>query len=79
MKDDTAANYVKFKCRCRCGRTYELVKPPGHGLWGTWGAWSNQCPNRTAVCGIQTKVEKARGKFRDDTALNDVRFFCCKM
>ena len=77
-KDDTAANYVKFKCRCHCGHAYVLVKPPGHGFWGTWGAWSDNCPKGSGICGIQTKVEKPRGIFRDDTALNDVKFYCCQ-
>ncbi|XP_045168615.2 vitelline membrane outer layer protein 1 homolog [Mercenaria mercenaria] len=78
FKDDTAANYVKFRCRCGCGHQYEINKPPGHGLFGTWGAWSDECPHGTSICGIKTKVEKPRGPFRDDTALNDVKFYCCK-
>ncbi|XP_060558385.1 vitelline membrane outer layer protein 1 homolog [Ruditapes philippinarum] len=76
--DDTAANYVKFKCRCHGGHAYELVKPPGHGLWGKWGAWSDTCPKGSGICGIQTKVEKCQWH-GDDTALNDVAFYCCKL
>ncbi|XP_053374173.1 vitelline membrane outer layer protein 1 homolog [Mercenaria mercenaria] len=76
---DTAANYVKFSCRDRRGhqKPQELVKSPGHGIWGTWGAWSASCPQDTAICGIKTKVEKPQGTFGDDTALNDVQFYCC--
>lgn len=79
FKDNTAANFVKFKCRDYCGKEMpvELVKPPGHGFWGTWGNWSAECPHFTTICGIQTKVQKPRGFFHDDTALNDVKFFCC--
>ncbi|XP_053378916.1 vitelline membrane outer layer protein 1-like [Mercenaria mercenaria] len=79
LKDDTAANYVKFKCRDKCGRKkpQELAKPPGRGVWGSWGAWSAQCPPDTAICGLKTKVEKPQGWHRDDTALNDVEFYCC--
>ncbi|XP_045168851.2 vitelline membrane outer layer protein 1-like [Mercenaria mercenaria] len=79
FKDDTAANYVKFRCRSGSGRQYEIVKPPGHGLFGTWGAWSDECTLGTSICGIMTRVEKPRGPFRDDTALNDVKFYCCKL
>ncbi|XP_027628981.1 vitelline membrane outer layer protein 1 homolog isoform X2 [Tupaia chinensis] len=66
--DNTAANNVRF--RCSDGKELE-----GPGLsWGEFGEWSGAC--RKGVCGLQTKVEPPRG-LRDDTALNDVRFFCC--
>ncbi|XP_003996201.1 vitelline membrane outer layer protein 1 homolog [Felis catus] len=67
--DNTAANNVRF----RCSDGTELEGP---GLaWGDFGEWSKACPK--GVCGLQTKVERPRG-LRDDTALNDVRFFCCR-
>lgn len=67
--DNTAANNVRF----RCSDGTELERP---GLaWGDFGEWSKPCPK--GVCGLQTKVEQPRG-LRDDTALNDVRFFCCR-
>lgn len=46
------------------------------GLWGTWGASSESCPIGSAICGIQVKMESYQGK-GDDTALNDLKFFCC--
>ncbi|XP_074076775.1 vitelline membrane outer layer protein 1 homolog [Macrotis lagotis] len=66
--DNTAANNVRF--RCSGGEELE-----GPGLeWGEFGSWSDSCPK--GVCGLQTKQEPPRG-LRDDTALNDLRLFCC--
>ncbi|XP_041650437.1 vitelline membrane outer layer protein 1 homolog [Cheilinus undulatus] len=67
--DDTAANNIKF--RCSSNPTLE-----GQGMgWGDYGAWSNTCYNG-GICGIRTKVEGRQGR-GDDTALNDVQFYCC--
>ncbi|OCT90768.1 vitelline membrane outer layer protein 1 [Xenopus laevis] len=66
--DDTAANNIKFKC----SNSHELE---GSGLiWGSYGPWSPSC--QYGICGLKTKVEGSQGK-EDDTALNDVQFFCC--
>ncbi|XP_008008142.1 vitelline membrane outer layer protein 1 homolog [Chlorocebus sabaeus] len=68
LGDNTAANNVRF----RCSDGEELQGP---GLrWGDFGDWSDPCPK--GVCGLQTKIQGPRG-FSDDTALNDVRLFCC--
>ncbi|XP_072517804.1 vitelline membrane outer layer protein 1 homolog [Salminus brasiliensis] len=67
--DDTAANNIRFKCSGD-----EELKGVGMS-WGDWGSWSESCTGR-GICGIQTIVEQPRG-LGDDTALNDVRFFCC--
>ncbi|XP_069938497.1 uncharacterized protein [Cherax quadricarinatus] len=70
--DDTAVNDIRFTCT----NNPEVVMSGGGESWGVWGDWAS-CPNDTAVCGIQTKVEPYMGLAVDDTSLNDVRFFCC--
>lgn len=66
--DNTGVNNVRFRCS-------DGVELKGPGLnWGDYGEWSDSCPK--GVCGLQTKIQKPRG-LRDDTALNDVRIFCC--
>ncbi|XP_070250029.1 vitelline membrane outer layer protein 1 homolog [Myotis yumanensis] len=66
--DNTGANNLRF--RCSDGKELE-----GPGLaWGDFGSWSEPCPK--GICGLQTKIQRPRG-LPDDTAVNDVRFFCC--
>ncbi|XP_052093529.1 vitelline membrane outer layer protein 1 homolog isoform X2 [Mytilus californianus] len=78
--DNTGANYVKFKCRYFKDDVsdFDLSYPPGYGIYGTYGEWSDACPVNSAICGIQTKIHPVQGGGADDTALNDVKFFCCE-
>ncbi|XP_051777968.1 vitelline membrane outer layer protein 1 homolog [Erpetoichthys calabaricus] len=65
--DDTAANDIKFICS-------DGTVLAGHGqVWGEWGDQSGTCVK--GISGIQTKVQSPQGD-GDETALNDVRFFC---
>ena len=48
----------------------------GHGDFGSFGLWSESCPVNSAVCGIQARIEGPQGR-GDDTALNNVKLFCC--
>ncbi|XP_077077469.1 vitelline membrane outer layer protein 1-like isoform X2 [Siphateles boraxobius] len=67
--DDTAANNIRFTC------SDGFFLQGKSTNWGDWGNWSPKCKG-TGICGIQTRIEDPRG-IRDDTALNDVRMFCC--
>ncbi|XP_045182484.2 vitelline membrane outer layer protein 1-like [Mercenaria mercenaria] len=76
--DDSAANFIKFKCRsfgASIDQTYELAKEPGYGHYGTYGDFSGDCSSNSAICGIITKLEEPING--DDSALNDVEFYCC--
>ncbi|XP_050948877.1 vitelline membrane outer layer protein 1-like [Labeo rohita] len=68
--DDTAANNIRFKC----SHGSLLLGDGTH--WGDWGDWSHTCEGK-GICGIKTRVEGPQG-IGDDTALNDVRMYCCK-
>jgi len=46
----------------------------------SWGLWSHYvlCPSDSAVCGLKTQVESNQG-LSDDTALNQITFYCCAL
>nr|XP_028582024.1 vitelline membrane outer layer protein 1-like [Podarcis muralis] len=68
LGDDTAANNIQFQCGDGTVLEGESTN------FGTYGDWSKPCPTG-AICGIQTKVKDLA--LGDNTALNDVKFFCC--
>ncbi|KAK2872225.1 hypothetical protein Q8A67_022122 [Cirrhinus molitorella] len=69
IKDDTAANNIRFKC------SQEFLVQGKGTAWGEWGDWSPMCRGK-GICGITTRIEGPQGR-GDDTALNDVRMLCC--
>ncbi|CAL4109291.1 unnamed protein product [Meganyctiphanes norvegica] len=69
LHDDTAANDLEMQCAWGS----EIHNGEGDH-WGRWSSWS-YCPQGWAICGLQTRVEGTSAN--DDTALNDVKMFCC--
>lgn len=43
--------------------------------FGQWGNWE-YCPTGQFVNGFQLQTEQPQGEFKDDTALNSIKFFC---
>jgi hypothetical protein len=81
--DDTAANSIKMGCRSissSSGTPTSVLEPKPTSASGAWGTYVGyrEAPVGTAICGIQTKVEDKQGS-KDDTALNDVKFFHCTL
>ena len=76
FRDQTAINYIVFRCRDLQNTTaeYEIVTPPGIGHTGDWLSWSNTCPPGEAVCGIRTRIEDDKS---DCQGLVDVILICC--
>ncbi|KAK2708268.1 hypothetical protein QYM36_014013 [Artemia franciscana] len=84
FEDDTGVNNIKFGCHHLnditgqpLNSTAKEIEGEGNN-YGRYGDFSATCPNGSAICGIQTRVEKFRGPFRDDAGLTDVDFSCCK-
>lgn len=72
--DDYAATGLEIICQ----GGGPVLKPPIPINTG-FGSWYNDtglCPAGSAVCGIETAVEGAKGS-GDDTALNAAILFCC--
>ena len=76
--DDTGANNVNVMCRqpSAWSPSNELAGN-SPAPWGSRQRWSASCPLGSAICGLQTKVEKWI-RSGDDTALNDIKMLCCK-
>ena len=70
--DDTAANGVQFACKN--GGSIAADNDLRYGQWSEW----RFCPARTAVCGMEVKVEASRGG-GDDTAMNGISLRCCSL
>jgi hypothetical protein len=69
--DDTATNAVKMICSNR------QVLSSLEERWGYWYGEPLICPPTTYICGIKTQLEPHQGR-GDDTALNNVQFYCCQ-
>ena len=78
--DDTGTNGLRVTCRGPgLSGTHEeqLVEEGTTFTYSAWGSWSGQCVPGSAICSIQTKIQSDQGDWSDDSALTDVKFFCC--
>ena len=69
--DDTAVNDMKVFC----GNNYEEVGSTNGQRFGSFGS-NAYCPGYSSICGFSLKSEEPQG-MADDTAVNDVAFYCC--
>jgi len=81
--DDTAANNIALSCSNIMivggrSRNEWMISTKSPTLWGGWYPNGNpsleRCPMGLVICGIQTRVQYSG----DDTALNGIKFYCCK-
>lgn len=79
-KDCTGTNYIRFKCRYFKDEyfDFELSVSRGIGTSGSYGECSDACSANSAISGVKTTIVAIQGEYFDDTALNDVQFFCCE-
>ena len=70
--DDVSANCLELMCSVD-----HLPRNTGTCLENgdTWEPWL-RCPEGQGICGLQTTVEAPQGG-GDDTALNNIRLYCC--
>ena len=66
--DDTAANGIRFK------DMNDVEYSPGDGNWGDWSGYF-YCNPGTVVSGLRLKIQTYLVE-GDDTALNEVQFYC---
>ncbi|WP_394062638.1 hypothetical protein [Xanthobacter autotrophicus] len=75
--DDTGANGLLMSCRPLESDSEQGSKEIGDkGPWPV--AWTRRvtCGRKSLIVGFETNVEPSCGSRCDDTALDDVRFFC---
>ncbi|KAG7166408.1 Vitelline membrane outer layer protein 1-like 8 [Homarus americanus] len=76
--DDVAVQDIQMECNygdeiIDGTKTYHNFGIP-NGNWGTWA----RCPNGSAICGIETRLEDPN-LVTDDTAVDDLSMFCCAL
>lgn len=69
--DDTASNGIIMLCN-----DWSELNNNNEGKWGNWNG-PFMCPERKYICGFKQQIEEDKGRSGDDTALNNVAFFCC--
>ncbi|KAL3881967.1 hypothetical protein ACJMK2_028349 [Sinanodonta woodiana] len=76
--DDTGVSAIKFTCRSTSTGSKDIILNNGgdDGPFGYYGSWSESCHPGSFICGLRTKIENEQGN-GDDTALDDIQFYCC--
>eukprot|EP00933_Yihiella_yeosuensis_P084867 TRINITY_DN995_c0_g1_i3.p1 TRINITY_DN995_c0_g1~~TRINITY_DN995_c0_g1_i3.p1 ORF type:complete len:749 (-),score=118.24 TRINITY_DN995_c0_g1_i3:164-2410(-) len=69
--DDTSVNGIRAKCS-----DGTVLRPSNTGKWGRWSSWK-ECPHNGWFCGVKTKVQDSRGRWKDDWALSHIKIKCC--
>ena len=68
--DDTATNAVRMICS-----DGTVLNNNNEAIWGSWyGPFL--CPDKKFICGFKQQIEPDQ-QSGDDTALNNVAFYCC--
>lgn len=77
--DDVGVVDFKLKCTNFDGTTTYVINSEYALPWGTWSSEQN-CPSKTAVCGLSTQVESKQGnELHDVSSLNNLELACCKI
>ena len=76
-KDDSAANNLKIKCSDGTEKL-DLLDGWDGGHQGSWGSWGSCSDTGGYICGLWVRMELNNFFTIDNTALNQVRFSCCR-
>ncbi|KAL2089455.1 hypothetical protein ACEWY4_014143 [Coilia grayii] len=76
-RDDTALNGIRLLCRHTSNIAARAIVASSEGRWGRWTSYQTCGCTYHRSFSLRTRVERPRGWFRDDTALNNVIFRCC--
>ena len=76
--DDTGVNGLRVNCRGPGFSGNSIVTLEEYQTFSEsyWTPWSGACPAGSAVCSLNTQVEKDEGNM-DDAALTDAEMYCC--
>lgn len=73
-------NFVAFQCN-NMQQSLPPAQPridvPQLGADSHYGQWSERCPQGSAICGLQTRIDDYNTN-NDNTGLNDMKLICCE-
>ena len=79
LQDDLGVVNIEFQCRGSGLYGTSYVQQSGIGVTesgNTWGDWPSSCPQGSAVCSIQTRVEEPG--LGDQKGVTDLNLRCCE-